>query len=62
MTIRGIAAVYLIFAIFPVIAAIIIFIVAYNKKKKLDQLNNPDPNKKPSRPGRLRRFFTIRKQ
>ncbi|GEM_PF-6771921 len=61
MTIRGIAAVYLIFAIFPVIAAIVIFIVAYNKKKKLDK-KNLDPNKKPSRPGRLRRFFTIRKQ
>lgn len=64
MTIRGIAAVYLLFVILPIIAAAIIIFIAARKRIKLQKQTDPDSfkKKKPSRPGRLRRFFTIKKQ
>ena len=63
MTIRGIAGVYLLFVLFPVIAAIILFVVAAKKRKHEERMQNADYASKHAvkQPGRIRRFFTVRK-
>jgi len=63
VTIRGIAAVYLIFVLLPVVAAIILIVVAARKRKHLERMQNPEfaRSRKPKQPGRISRFFTVRK-
>lgn len=59
VTISTVALVYLVFVSFPLIIAIILIVVAYQRKKKLELLKSgePLPQKKPSFLRRLIRYM-----